>query len=112
MPACIEPGCFRLCAGTRCDEHERKRQRNRNASRTHYRGGWEKFARQTIDAHVFANGPVCAGWKREPHTVTRADLTLDHIDPRSAAAGFQVLCRSCNSSKGNADAVEGADIRR
>lgn len=105
MAKCLEDGCLRFATGPkgRCADHSR---------RTWYQGGWEKFAREMIDQWVSVRGPLCVGWKREPHVVTRADLTLDHIEGRSSAAGFQVLCRSCNSSKGNADALARAQLRR
>ena len=112
MPKCIEPGCVALTVGTRCDTHERSKQRARNARRTHYRGNWEAFARTWLDAWASANGPLCVGWMRDPHMVTRSDLTLDHVEARTSAAGFQALCRSCNSSKGSRDAVEGTELRR
>lgn len=110
MPQCIEPGCSRLTAGTRCDEHRKAKDRARNRRRTHYQGDWPAFARQWLDAWAAGNGPLCVGWQRDPHMVTRADLTLDHVDPRSGSGGYQALCRSCNSSKGDRDAVEGAEL--
>ena len=112
MPKCIEDGCSALAAGTRCQEHERQRQRRRKASRSHYRAGWERFARDWLDQWTALNGPLCVGWKRVPHLVTRADLTLDHVDPRGSSGGFQALCRSCNGSKGDRDAMEGSELRR
>jgi hypothetical protein len=112
MPKCIEPTCTRLCAGTRCDDHRKAKDRSRNVRRTHYRGGWESFARKWLDAWTAAHGPLCVGWQCEPHMVTRADLTLDHVEARTGAAGYQSLCRSCNSSKGARNAVEGTELRR
>lgn len=35
---------------------------------------------------------------------TSKDLTVDHVIAGSIAGGIMVLCRSCNSSKGNRDA--------
>ena len=103
MPQCLEPGCVRIVKGTRCDQH---------SGRPHYRNGWTRFAREWLDAWTAARGPLCVGWQREPHMVTRADLTLDHVEARTAAAGYQSLCRSCNSSKGARNAVEGTELRR
>lgn len=112
MPKCIEPGCNRLCSSTRCDDHRKAKDRARNARRTHYAGGWEPFAREWLNVWTAAKGPLCMGWQREPHMVTRSDLTLDHVEARTGASGYQALCRSCNSSKGDRDAVEGAELRR
>lgn len=98
---CIEGGCTGLAppGQARCPNHERQRQQRRNAARPHYGGDWERVARAAVDAHRTAHGNWCPGWNRDPHPA--GDLTVDHIDPRSRTSGLRVLCRSCNSRRGN-----------
>lgn len=103
MPQCLHDGCLRFTRDSRCAEHSR---------RLHYQGGWTKFAREWLDEWASRNGPVCVGWQRDPHAVTRRDLTLDHVVARSGVAGYQALCRPCNGAKGDRDAVEGTELRR
>ena len=48
---------------------------------------------------------ICKGWKREPHYVGDKNLTIDHRIPLSRGGyndirNIQLLCFSCNSSKG------------
>ena len=57
--------------------------------------------KRLVDAWVAAHGYTCPGWKRPAHDAM--DLTADHIVPQSEGGAFgemQVLCRSCNSSRG------------
>jgi len=56
---------------------------------------------------IVAYGTVCAGYRREQHYVHPRDLQVDHVKPQRrghAAEGadgpLQMLCRSCNMSKG------------
>lgn len=58
-----------------------------------------------IDDYVEAYGLHCPGWRRPAHNVgQRAALTADHVVPVAAGGDphgpLQVLCRSCNSSRG------------
>jgi len=98
---CIEGTCPRLAppGATRCTTCEQTRQRDRNARRTHYQGDWPRISRTAIAAHRAQHGDRCPGYQRPPHPAS--DLTADHVDPRSLAAGVTVLCRSCNASKGS-----------
>jgi len=71
-------------------------------------------------AHVRYND---AAWKRLSRAARKAqpwcsfcgstfDLTLDHVVAGKGAGGYLVLCRSCNSSKGNRDIKEALDKLR
>lgn len=79
--------------GSRCPEHERNRQRLRNARRPWYRGPWKQQSKAAIAA-----SPVCAncGTTGTPDN----PLTGDHVKPRSTEQGIMVLCRRCNAAKG------------
>lgn len=80
--------------------HERKRDSGRQRDRPWYRGEWRRVSRQAIKDHVKRYGYRC------PHCDSahpeRNPLTADHVVPRSLEGGVRVLCRSCNSSKGQA----------
>lgn len=80
MRACIEPGCPNLSPGTRCPEHERQRQRQRNAQpgRAKYDSAWARHSRDRR-----AEQPWCS------ECGTSADLTLDHPTD-------DVYCRPCH----------------
>lgn len=95
---CLERGCPNLTTATRCPAHEAQRQAVRNAARPHLRGDWQTLSRAAIAAHRAEFGDWCPGYERAPHPAT--DLTTDHVQARSLAAGLAVLCRSCNGRKG------------
>lgn len=67
------------------------------------------FREEKIDAHLDAHGSVCLHCDRR---VPIRELTLDHIFPWSRGGltsrfNAEVMCRSCNSSKGaNAGLLE------
>lgn len=98
---CFTTGCHQLAppGKPRCPTCEQAHQRTRNARRTHYQGDWPRLSRQAIAQHRAIHGDWCPGWRRPPHPAT--DLTADHTQPRSLDAGLRVLCRSCNSARGN-----------
>lgn len=63
---------------------------------------WEMIRRQVIKQ----KGKVCAEWSQRIRK--NSDITVDHIKPRSKypelaleLENLRVLCRSCNSQKGN-----------
>jgi DNA primase len=87
--------CGVLAEGSRCATHERARQRARNAQRPWYAGDWRRIAKEAIAAH-----PYCARCRTRGTAAN--PLTVDHVEPRSLAAGVQVLCLSCNAKKGGA----------
>lgn len=70
------------------------------AARPHYQGNWDKLSKETRRQHLETYGPICPGYKREPHPVDPNQLTTDHQVPRDPTY-LGVLCRSCNSTKGN-----------
>src|SRR5439155_430834 len=82
-----------------CNTHHQgacpnKERRRGSAHQRGYTLEWQRLARAAIAAH-----PYCS---RCPATT---DLTADHITPLSKGGknvlqNIQVLCRSCNSSKG------------
>jgi hypothetical protein len=77
---CLE--CGRLSEGTRCPAHARARHTRM------YGGRWQRISR-----HMRASVQRCE------RCGSPDDLTTDHIEPGSLAAGVQVLCRSCNAKK-------------
>lgn len=82
MKRCLEPGCRTLTPNSRCGPHQRARRRVYDNTQ------WARLSRA-----VRATTPWC-----ETCGATE-DLTADHIEPRSLAAGVRTLCRSCNSSR-------------
>lgn len=74
----------------------------------HGRGhAWRRVVSEAIAAHVRIHGSTCPGWGVPAHW--SADLTGDHVIPVSAGglstrANVAVLCRACNSRKGDAPA--------
>lgn len=60
---------------------------------------WRRQRAATLAAWRVAHGDWCPGWGIDPHPTS--DLTVDHVDPGTLAAGVAVLCRSCNARKGN-----------
>lgn len=102
MPArpCLTTGCPRLATtGSYCTHCTTTRNRQRNARRTHLNGDWPKVSRAIRDAWVAEHGWVCPGYQRGPHPST--DLTVDHITAGTRDDGLMVLCKSCNSRKGD-----------
>ena len=82
------PDCLR--------KYEReKRQRRGSTTQRGYDSAWRELASRAIQLH-----PYCANCS------ATTDLTVDHIDPKSKGRkdltirDVQVLCRSCNGSKG------------
>jgi len=65
----------------------------------HYSGRWQAFSRRARNVWIRHLGYTCAGWQRTAHPST--DLTTDHIDPRHLEQGVTILCRRCNSARGD-----------
>lgn len=87
------PGTGRCATCAKANEDARAKARG---PRPWYGRQWAKVSHAAIDEHVRRYGWVCPRCKRK----TR-DLTTDHVQPRSLTRGVRVLCRTCNSAKGN-----------
>jgi hypothetical protein len=61
------------------------------------RGTTLSLAGTGLVAWVAQHGWLCPGWQRPPHP--SRDLDVDHVAPRSRAAGVSVVCRKCNARK-------------
>lgn len=86
---CLEPGCPNLANASRCPAH----------TRNLYGGPWRRLSRDVIAAHRAMWGDWCPGYGTAGHVA--ADLTVDHVVAGTTTGGVRVLCRSCNSRKGN-----------
>ena len=85
---CID--CGTIADNTRCPDCRTRVDRTKRAKRPDlHNATHRRIRRDAIAAH-----PWCARCN------ATSDLTLDHVAPASTLLGFQVLCRSCNSSKG------------
>lgn len=106
--------CGTLTQGTRCPTHADIKRRASNARHRPHRDrrpdydATEKQRRaQTVAAWRAQHGDLCPGWQRPPHMAdpTTNPLTADHhhaVHAGGAERGpLGVLCRSCNSSKGD-----------
>ncbi|MBN2295773.1 MAG: HNH endonuclease [Pirellulales bacterium] len=87
----------------RLEELARERQEEMDATRTFYASPEWRLLREQVIAE---QGRRCRQCGR--HIASDFDLTVDHIKPRSKfpelaldKSNLQVLCRQCNSSKGN-----------
>lgn len=103
--ACL--GCDRLTSnGSRCEDCRLELVRRRSAARgTRQQQGYDAAWQRTVAAAIRAQ-PWCSICK---HPGSRDNpLTGDHILPKSRGGGnepgnVRVLCRSCNSARGNRD---------
>lgn len=75
------------------------------AKATRQRWATKQAAARAVARHVQTHGWVCPGWNRPPHP--SRDLTADHSTalangghPTAPTNLHNVLCRSCNASKG------------
>jgi 5-methylcytosine-specific restriction endonuclease McrA len=107
LKPCLERGCGRLSPASRCPDHTRQRQRNRDATRAHdpirvFRrsAAWTNCARRFRAAHPDAC--VLCG--------TNQDLTVGHIIPLIECLGsgleldwsnLRVECAPCQNKQGH-----------
>lgn len=99
----ICPGCRRRVAG-RCPTCDAARLSAAPKPKDPSYGLRERNRRSdTVAAWVAMHGWVCPGWGRPAHPAT--DLAADHIIARRLGGPqdgpLQVLCRECNSRKGD-----------
>ena len=99
---CLERGCTALTTATRCIYHARSHDRTRRGTATQrYGSGWAARHKAAVQAEPWCHSTPC------PHPDAGTDanpLTADHTNPASlggAAGRLVVLCRRCNSAKGN-----------
>ena len=101
---CIEDGCPRLTARTRCEAHQRAKERQRGSpSRRGYDAAYRRQRQAMLEAHVVVHGWNCPGYRREPHPVSPGQLTADHVVPLTEGGRggpLAPLCLSCNARKG------------
>lgn len=97
--------CGTPSSNSRCELHRNRYTNSRSLGldRTH-----DRITKQVIEQWVMAHGWVCPGWERDAHEVPQGALSGDHIKPRSThpelmhePSNYAVLCRPCNSRKGN-----------
>lgn len=80
-----------------------ERQQRIDERESFYQSAEWKAARKDVIAR---QGKICRACRKS--IIDESDLTVDHIKPRSkypslqlAPSNLEVLCRSCNSAKGN-----------
>jgi 5-methylcytosine-specific restriction protein A len=92
---CTVCGVVTSRSGSRCTEHARQSNSTR---------AWQRLSARVLRAWRGERGSWCPGYQRLAHRAS--DLTVDHVVPLAAGgapfdiANTQVLCRSCNSTKG------------
>lgn len=97
LKPCIHPGCPKVTSRTRCVEHERRYQQERNA--LPHRQAYKDKVYQAIPLGKFCVDCMTHGSPDNP-------LTKDHVVPLSRGGwntpdNIVTRCRSCNSKKGN-----------
>ena len=115
MKLCTVCGVVTSHAGSRCTVHARQSNRSRHNALYSTRA-WQRLSARVLRAWRGEHGDWCPGYQRPAHRA--ADLTVDHVIPLIAGgapfdiANTQVLCRSCNSTKGANDAGRGGPHTR
>lgn len=93
---CAQPGCFALVTGrSRCPDHTPKQVHRFTRRSGEYDREWRRLVAQAIREQPYCT--ICG---------TEEDLTGDHITPLSRGGtntrdNIRVLCRHCNSQRGN-----------
>lgn len=104
MKVCTVCGVVTSRPGGRCLIHARLSNRSRHNTLYSTRA-WQRLSARIIARHRGQYGNWCPGYGRDPHPAI--DLTADHIVPLAAGGApldignLAVLCRSCNSTKGD-----------
>jgi len=104
MKLCTVCGVVTSRSGSRCTEHARQSNRSRHNALYSTRA-WQRLSARVLRAWRGEHGTWCPGYQRGAHPAS--DLTVDHVVPLAAGgapldiANCAVLCRSCNSTKGD-----------
>ena len=103
MKLCTVCGVATSRPASRCTVHARASNRSRHNTLYGTRA-WQRISARVLRTWRGEHGDWCPGYQGHAHT--SADLTVDHVVPLAAGgapfdiANTAVLCRSCNSSKG------------
>lgn len=99
LKPCIEHPCPRLTEATRCRVHQAELDRNRNARRVHYHGGYhQRAARLRNEANA---DPTTRCWLCGLGYIEGDPWTADHVIPSDPDSALGVAHLSCNSSRGD-----------
>jgi 5-methylcytosine-specific restriction enzyme A len=104
MKLCTVCGVVTSRPGSRCTMHARQSNRSRHNALYNTRA-WQRLSARVLRAWRGQHGNWCPGYQRDAHPAS--DLTVDHVMPLAAGgapldiANCGVLCRSCNSTKGD-----------
>jgi 5-methylcytosine-specific restriction enzyme A len=104
MKLCTVCGVVTSRPGSRCAIHTRQSNRSRHNALYNTRA-WQRLSARVLRAWRGQYGNWCPGYGRDAHPAS--DLTVDHVVPLAAGgapldiANLTVLCRSCNSTKGD-----------
>lgn len=87
-------------------EHPEQCKIHTHKRRTKIKGNGGSYTIEEIKKLRKESKGICPGWNREPHYVGEENLEIDHIIPISKGGNsnienIQLLCKSCNCSKGN-----------
>jgi 5-methylcytosine-specific restriction enzyme A len=110
MKLCTVCGVVTSHPGSRCTTHARQSNRSRHNALYSTRE-WQRLSARVLRAWLGQHGSWCSGYQRGGHLA--GDLTVDHVVPLAAGgapfdiANCGVLCRSCNSTKGDGSRPRG-----
>lgn len=111
MKLCTVCGVVTSQPGSRCTLHARQSNRSRHNALYSTRE-WQRLSARVLRAWRGQHGSWCPGYQRGGHLA--GDLTVDHVVPLAAGgapfdiANCGVLCRSCNSTKGDGSRPPGS----
>jgi hypothetical protein len=100
--------CSTLTVGTRCPTCSRAKDRERNASRPHYRGGYQaKRAHLVAMWHDLGADCWLCGEPLHPELVWPDPMstTADHVVPGDPGSELRPAHGLCNSARGNRDSA-------
>lgn len=101
LKACLI--CLKPTKNSRCEIHELPKPLRKNFGSRKQSHSERKAKEQAKKQWIATYGYLCAGYKRDPHPAK--DLTVDHYKAKVLGGNplgpFIILCRSCNSRKGN-----------